>query len=70
MGLALLAVAVKAGSDAFSYTSFSHQPGNLKPFCALNVKQCGSYYQDTFLAQSISQSASTYWNICYVPGPY
>ena len=38
--------------------------------CALNWKQCGCCHQEEFLEQSISQSASTYWNICSVPGTY
>ena len=39
-------------------------------FCALSWKWGGHCHQEEFLEQSISQSASTYWNICYVPCTY
>ena len=71
MGLPLLAGAVKAGSSTF-FTHHSHTRLAILNLlsCALNLKQCGSCHQEEFLVQSISQSASTYWNICYVPGTY
>lgn len=44
--------------------------GNLRPFRALHLKQCGTRHQREFLVQSISQSASTRWNSWCVPGTY